>query len=371
LTAGAQRLRRVALCALVAVLVSACGSGGPRSAAVPPDFLGLVSNEVFAAAPAEQAQLLASERHAGVELLRQTFDWAAIEPQPGVYDFARYDAFMTATTRARMRVLAVLNGTPAYAAPSPAPGQPVSATTELPPANMAAFARFAAVLAARYGPGGAFWRAHPDLRPLPIRSWQVWNEPNFPVYWGGHPNAGDYAAMLRAVYGAIHGVDKHAEIVTAGIANSTIGIGLERYLHELLAAHAPFDTLAIHPYASSANGVIAAVTQVRRMLDGAGRYSTPIWVSEFGWASGGPPSSFTVGPTLQARYVLDVIVTLAREAGTLHVRGVVYFDWRDDPPYPGQGDFWGLHTGLVARDGIAKPALSAYYQAAGVVRGLP
>ena len=49
----------------------------------------------------------------------------------------------------------------------------------------------------------------------------------------------------------------------------------------------------------------------------------------------------------------------------------MYFAWRDAPPYAGGTDFWGLHTGLLAQDGSGKPALSAYYQAAGVLGTLP
>ena len=69
--------------------------------------------------------------------------------------------------------------------------------------------------------------------------------------------------------------------------------------------------------------------------------------------------------------MLAAITTLARLASSLRLRGVVYFGWRDAPPYAGGVDFWGLHTGLLARNGTGKPALSAYYQAAGVIGALP
>ena len=39
-----------------------------------------------------------------------------------------------------------------------------------------------ALLARRYGPGGSFWDRHPRLPRLPVRAWQVWNEPNLPVF---------------------------------------------------------------------------------------------------------------------------------------------------------------------------------------------
>lgn len=375
---AARRPRAAALCAVAVLILGGCGvtSAKPRATrAVPSDFLGLVSDQVFSAAPVWKARILATQRHAGVELLRQEFAWAQIEPRPGVYDFAPYDAYMAATADAGMQVLAVLDDPPAWAATKPPRGEPLSEVTIFPPRSMAQFAGFAALLARRYGPEGSFWRAHPKLRPVPIRSWEIWNEPNFEVYWGGHPDAAAYAAMLRAVYPAIHAVDPHANIVTAGVANTTVGgIGAETYIRELLATRPrpAFDTLAIHAYAVSPAGVIESVEQVRDTLDAAGLNSTPIWLTEFGWASGGPPSPFTVGAKLQASYVLDTIIDLARRELTLHVAGIVYYDWQDAVPYAGGGaNLWGFHTGLVAINGIAKPALSSYYQAAGVLHALP
>ena len=340
---------------------------------LPDDFLGIVSNDAFAATGKDRAEILAGERRTGVELLRETFDWATIEPSRGHYDFAPYDSFMAATARAGLQVLPIVFGRPRFEPAQKPAGGHLTTTTTSPPASLSDFAQFAATLVRRYGPGGTFWRANPKLPVHAISSWQIWNEPNLPVYWAGKPSAAGYVAMLAAAARAIRAVDPHAEIVTAGIPDSTLGIALGPYVSEMLAAGArgTFDTLAINPYASSTAGVLAATAAVRRELDQAGLKQTPIWLTEIGWASGGPPSGFTVGSKLQARYVLDTITSLAREAGSEHIRGIVYFDWRDAPPYPGGQDFWGLHTGLLALNGSGKPALSAYYQAAGVLGTLP
>ena len=380
---------------IVAVFAAGCGGGGGSSTgptvstgvsssashsssskshlSVPSDFLGMVSNDAFAAGRVERAQILAGERRTGVQLLRETFDWSMIETRPGRYDYSVYDAYMAATAKAGLQVLPVLFGRPNFEPAQRPAGAPVTATTTFPPARLADSAAFAAALARRYGPGGSFWAAHPTLPAHPIRSWQIWNEPNLPVYWGGRPNAAGYVAMLAAADHVIKAVDPSAEIVTAGIPDSKLGIPLATYVEQMLTdgARGDFDTLAINPYASSDLGVVAAAGRARQLLDQAGLLTTPIWLTELGWASGGPASSFTVGATLQARYVLSAITTLARLSGSLHIRGVVYFDWRDAPPYPGGVDFWGLHTGLLTITGGPKPALSAYYQAAGVLGTLP
>lgn len=371
-------LKAPAALALAVLALAGCGGGAStpqpkRANSLPADFLGMVSDDAFAAGPLARAQILAAERRTGVELLRRTFDWASIEPRRGVFEFARYDAYLAATSRAGIQVLPVLFGRPSWEPPQRAAGARLTPTTTSPPARVADFAAFAAALAHRYAPGGVFWHAHPALAAHAIRSWQIWNEPNLPVYWGGRPNSRQYAALLAAAARAIRGVAPRAEIVTAGIPDSTLGIGLDRYVRELLGAgaDASFDTLAIDPYARSDLGVIAATAQARVLLDAAGLRRTPIWLTEVGWASGGPASSFTVGPHLQARYALAAITSLARRAAALNIRGIVYFDWRDAPPYAGGTDFWGLHTGLEARSGAGKPALSTYYQAAGVIGALP
>ncbi len=352
---------------------STTASTTTKAAALPEDFLGVVSDDAFAAAGAARAQILAGERRTGVELLRQTFDWATIEPRPGVFDFAPYDAYVLATASAGIHLLPIVFGRPSFEPAQREAGARLTATTTSAPARIADFAAFAAALVRRYGPGGTLWRAYPRLSAWAIRSWQIWNEPNLPVYWGGRANPRAYVELLAAAARAIRAVDPHAEIVTAGIPDSSFGIPLERFVGEILAdgARASFDTLAINPYASDPAGVLAATQAVRRVLDRAGDATTPIWVTELGWASGGPHSSFTVGAKRQAADILATITTLARLAPTLHVRGVVYFSWRDGAPYAGGVDFWGLHTGLLTLAGAGKPALSAFYQAAGVLGTLP
>ena len=65
---------------------------------------------------------------------------------------------------------------------------------------MAAFGR---MLVQRYGTNGLLWRVRPDLPRLPIRSWQIWIEPNLKLYRCGRQNARQYTNLLRAVSNAI------------------------------------------------------------------------------------------------------------------------------------------------------------------------
>jgi len=379
-------VRRGLSLAVLVVLATATGCGGGTSTtpttvatvappkvdrpnATPFGFMGIVSEDVFAAGPQDRDDILAGQKRTGVELLRQKFDWSQIEKRRGDDDFSHYDGYLAATARHGIDVLPVLFGVPEIAQSRPVDGAHITDTTTMPPRSPAAFAAFARRVVERYGPGGAFWKAHPELPARPIRAWQVWNEPNLPVYWGGRVDAHEYVALLRATSEAIHAVDPQADVVTAGITQSRLGIPLETYLRALYRAGAKdtFDTLALHPYSTGYDGVESAVKLARDIADDHGDEDAGLWVTEVGWASGGPPSVFTVGPKRQAELVLQVFTQLGQQADALRLRGVVYYDWRDAPPYPGGKDFWGLHTGLLKRNGDGKPALSTYYQAAGVI----
>jgi hypothetical protein len=199
---------------------------------------------------------------------------------------------------------------------------------------------------------------------LPIRDWQVWNEPSLPAYWPAGPDARAYVALLREVGRALRRVDPRARVVTAGIPNSRLGIPFARFIDAMYRAGAKgtFDSLAIHPYAEDERGVIAAVALTRRLMRRYGDDS-PIWITEVGWASSGPASHFTVTAGGQAQRVGRLIRALAAQRTALGIRGFVYFGWRDAAPYAGTRDFWGLHTGLVDIDGRPKRSLASFAQA--------
>jgi len=363
---SAARGRRLpALAATLLALGAAGGCGGKEQAATgsagaaPKDFAGVVAEDVFAGDRAYRAVQLARQVRLGIGLIRQTFDWSAIERRPGRYDFTSYDAFVADTARRDIALLPVLFDPPAFRARTQAPGAPRATA---PPRRAADLARFATALVGRYGPRGSFWRAHPRVPRRPIRAWQVWNEPNLPVYWGGRPDAGAYVALLRVVGTAIHRADPGAEVVSAGLPESRLGVPFARYVRAMFRAGAAgaFDVFAINPYAPGAPGVVLALRRARRLLAELGAGTTPIWVTEIGWASGGPRSSFTFGPQGQARRVAQLVDALERERVPLRLRGFVYFNWRDARPYPGGKDFWGLHTGLLSIDGRRKPGYFAF-----------
>jgi exo-beta-1,3-glucanase (GH17 family) len=128
--------------------------------------------------------------------------------------------------------------------------------------------------------------------------------------------------------------------------------------------------LAVNPYGVDARGVLETVRAVRAIASADGD-NPAVWVTELGWATGGPPSDFKVSEPRQAELLEETVLALARRREALRIRGVVYFNWRDSTPYAGGPDFFGLYTGLLRLDGQAKPAFSAYKKVAKSLGLLP
>ena len=354
-----------AACSLAAVLLAP----RPADAAVNRDFVGIVSEDVFSGNSPYRALHLDQQARVGIGLTRQPFYWFSMEREaaPRAYDFSYYDEYVGQTAARGIRVMPVLIDPPAFRSSAPARGRKRGV---YPPRSFGEMGRWAAALVRRYGPKGTLWSERPALRKVPIRAWQVWNEPNLPVFWASGPSPVQYTRMLRAVSSAIKGVDRGAEIVSAGLPNSRLGIPFSRFLTGMYRAGAAsgFDTLAIHPYARTDRGVVAAVAAARRLMNAWRDRRAAIWVTEMGWATGGPRSSFRVSEREQGRLIRSTLLGLAKARRGLRLRGAVYFNWKDSRPTKGNPDFFGYYTGLLRRDGRRKLGFEAFRSASAQLR---
>ena len=356
-------MRRLAVTVLLTVAASLLPATTSH-AAVPRDFVGLVTDDVFAGTPEYRTQTLAAQQAIGVGLIRRTFDWSHIELAPGQYDFSAYDSYVAATARHGVKILPVLFNPPAFKSSKPATGAKHGTYFPKRVADLGAFGK---AVVERYGRKGTFWAQHPDVPKMPMTAFQVWNEPNIPAYAPPKPSARKYVAMLKATRRGIRSADPKAEIVTAGLPDSRLSQpDLYRFIAAMYKAGAKgqFNSLAINPYARTTKDMLGKLRRIRKIMRRAGDRNARIWVTEIGWSDVGPKGAFRVGATGQASRIKSTLPALARARGSLRLRGVVYFSWRDGLPYaPRFRDFWGLHTGLLRHDGSAKPALAAFRQA--------
>lgn len=341
----------LSLVALVLALAPAAEARAPRS------FFGLQDWNV----PTDGAVQRMGAGGAGT--LRFVLDWRSVETTPGARDWSSYDALIGRTARAKMQVLPVLLGSPGHLSSRPLAPPRSSAAR-------AAFASFTRDAVARYGRNGDFWRAHPELPYRPATQWQVWNEPNLPVYWAGRPNARQYVSLVKLAAGAIRSRDHRAKIVLAGLPESRLGrsmTGFLRSVYRVRRAKRAFDVVAIHPYARDYRGVFGALQRVRAVMRRAHDSRTGVYITETGWASGGKVTrgsrNFRTSERGQARRLSALMSRLVRHRRRYRLGLVSWFAWQDRSPRGNEPNWWAIHTGLLRRNGSAKPAWTAYKRA--------
>jgi hypothetical protein len=356
------RLRR----AVVALFAGAALSlGGPAAgqAALPAVFVGLCSDQVYwqenEAVAVKNVDL---QRRAGIDISRVAIRWADLERTPGVWNYAMADRVVRRLAEGGIRMLPVLQSPPAFADAAPVNPQPGF----YPPKSFAQFADFGARMIRRYGRGGTFWSENPHVPYLPLTAWQVWNEPNIRPWWASGPNAAEYVDLLKATAGALRSVDPQVEVVAAGIPNSRLGIPQQTYLRQMYEAGAQeaFDTLALHGYSSTVEGLMNQLRLTRGLMDEHNDASR-IWLTEFGWATGGAVSAFTTTEEGQAARIDAAVRALAAERDSLRLRGFMLFTWQD---VVGFGTIWPYFSGLIRADGSPKPGGFSFLHAVAAIR---
>lgn len=360
------RPRAVLLAALAMLAAAAVLAPAGASARVSSTFVGInpitlgSSGDFCTTCPFGDGQLK-QEKSLRIGVVRTAFSWADIETSPGNYDFSYTDRNFRDAARHGMSLLPILYNPPSFRA------KPEQGNIAFPPNRAADMGTFGAKMVGRYGPKGSFFKgADARYRKYAIHSWQVWNEPNLAQYWGGRPNAGAYVKLLAATSKAIKQVDRHAEIVTAGIPFSSqhLAISAKIYIPQMLKAHAAryFNTLAINAYSHTPAGVFKLVSAERKNLNKFGGKRAQMWVTEVGWSDVGPKSPYKLGAKGQANAITGLFKLASKERGSLKLRGLVYYNWQDLKP-GNRGDFPGNHQGLVTRTGKRKLAYNAFAKA--------
>jgi hypothetical protein len=271
----------------------------------------------------EIAAQLAALHASGATLARTDSLWEASEPTApsgGVHHFtwAFDDKIATMLAEHGLRWLPIIDYSAPWAESTPG-------VDHSPPSSFADYAAYAGALAARYGAGGTFWRAHPDLTALPVQLYEVWNEPDNPEFWAPRPDAAAYARLYAAARAAILAADPSARVLVGGLTLPA------RFLPAMLAAMPALagriDGVAIHPYGVDPAAVMVGVRGARSALDSLGMRSVPLYVTEFGWTTS-PPGALDYAPAaLRPGYIDDTLAALGASSRGCGIGAVTLYTW--------------------------------------------
>jgi hypothetical protein len=330
-----------AIIVLVVVIVLLAGTGGgPGPTTAPPPTpvptaiaYGANVNRLFDDAgtftPAQLGAQLAALRATGATLARGDALWERSEPAPGHFDWSFDDRQVAALARYRLTWLPILDYSANWA-------QSIPGSLHSPPSSLSAYAAYAGALAARYRPGGTFWREHPRLPSLPVTTYEIWNEPDNPAFWYPAPNARRYGQLYLAARAAIKTADPSAQVLVGGLTKPT------SFLPALLDAEpalaSSLDGVAIHPYGLGPQAVVSAVAGARRTLDLLALQNVPLYITEFGWTTS-PPGAVDGAPeSLRPGFIGKTITALARTGCGL--AAVLLYTWVTPERDPANAQDW-------------------------------
>jgi hypothetical protein len=295
------------------------------------------------------AAQLRALRATGATVARADALWEASEPSAPVagvhrYDWSYDDQIASLLAAAGLRWLPVLDYTAPWA--QSIPGQDHS-----PPRSDADYAAYAGAFAARYGPGGAFWAAHPELTAEPVSTIEIWNEPDNGEFWTRTPDAAAYADLYAAARLAIDAADPAARVIVGGLTRPTEFLPAMLAARPGLAGH--IDGVAVHPYGSP-RVVAAKVAADRAMLTGAGLGAVPLYATEFGWTTSPPGALDYVAPPTRPGYILRTLHQL--RGSWCGVAAAVLYTWYSPEQNPADSQQWyGIDgpTGAPTADSAA------------------
>ncbi len=372
--------RFVALGVAFTLALAGAGAGaGAASARVPRGFVGMnLDGPLFPTTipGVDISRQMDKMVAAGVESVRVVFDWAAAQPYEHARDvppadvsqftnvggvptrFAQLDGIVGLAAEHGLTVLPVVIYAPNWDAAAHGPREFAAPKRNKP------YGAFIAALIHRYGPKGTFWTG--ATPKVPIRMWQIWNEPNIRTFWPLTPISRTYMALVRAAHSAIKAADPHAKVVLGGMPNySWLQL---RSFYKIPGARRQFDVVAAHPYTAQPDGVITILKRVRNVMDSNGDRRKPILADEVSWTSslGKVKGNLDIATTEkgQAKKIGQLLPLLGRYRRSLDLLGFDYYTWAGVEQRTGNAFAYSGLFRFAHGSFIAKPAFGSFRKAA-------
>ena len=279
----------------------------------------------------------------GADVARTGLYWDSVQPAPNVYTWGHFDVLYQAMLERGIHPLFKLEAAPCWAqAGTCQQGSHPSAD------HFDEFAQFAAQAAQRY----------PQAAGL-----EIWNEPNYGIYWGGTPDPQAYGDMLGQAATAIHAAAPGMTVVSAGLSphinNVSDAMAYEGFLRQAYQTGGPqlADAIGTHPYPNRQysedylGNIRVNLYRYLEVMTEFGDAAKPMWVTDTGVSNNGD-ESFDLDQQADAlAKMYDLFRRIDHE-----IPVVIYHRFIDQPgsPRPKEQGY-----GVVNGNGTPKPAYCA------------
>ena len=338
--------------AVAGTIVLVLSTAGPAGAAT--NQIGVADPALASESASAQAADLAAMKSIGITAVRLDANWSWVQSGgPNSYSWAWLDQAVASARAAGMSVDLIVDGCPQWAAASGAQAPNAQ------PASPAAYAQYAATLAARYVPKG-------------VQTFEIGNEPNNVAFWNPAPNPAAYTADLIAAYNAVKKVAPSAVVLSGGLApetNDGTNIAPITFLQAMYTngAQGHLDGVGFHPYSfpalpntyqswSAWSQMGQTSPSLRSVMTANGDGNKQIYITEVGAPTGGPRG---VSETTQATEFTQAI---AAAKSTSWIGPMYLYTWRDRSTDTSTSENW---FGLLTYAGAQKPAYTAVKNAIG------
>ena len=287
---------------------------------------------------------LIKARDAGFSWVRQQIHWKDQEGPAGNYVWGELESIIYDTNAQGLKLLISIVQAPDFYTLNGGNGLP---------ANPDHLGNFVAALVERYkGKIGAI---------------EIWNEQNLAYENGGHvevKDAGHYVELLKAAYTRIKAIDPSVYVIAGPPASTAVNApgvaiddlsyykGMFGYQNGIIRNY--MDAQAVHPGGSAnppdtlwpdnpskADGwttdrtfYFRRVEDVRALMVEYGMSATPIWITEFGWATQNDTPGFEFGNQVSFDQQAEYIVGAMRRASEQY-------------PWVGAMFLWNLNFGPI------------------------
>lgn len=290
----------------------------------------------------------------GIKSVRLPMFWSEAQSENRYLrspDFTSFDRHVKEAAENGIRIFPFLFSTPSWVAPD-RETLPVGSDWE-----RWAWRAFLRDAVERYGPDGTFWDDHVEVDYLPIRQWEIWNEPNI-VTFAEPTGPRRYAELIRESGRTLHRLDPGSKVIIGGLfgrplqvpPNTQPGAWLSG-LYRARNVKRFFDGVALHPYVADAHAMRAMIENLRRVMRVHGDGATKLLVTELGWGSDSFESRWERGLGGQARELSQAMAMLKANRRPWRIGGIWWFSWRDDSACQ-----FCDSAGLLTRDREAKPS---------------